>query len=55
MDKQDIDKQAEREAQALRAVGNERMPNRRIRLREDYNRVMFDRLFKKGEHDGHTN
>lgn len=51
MNKNDIDRDAEREAAALKAVGKERSPNRRIRLAEDYNRDTFDRLFSKQSQD----
>lgn len=47
MDKNKIDQDAEREAAAMKKVGNERMPNRRVRLAEDYNRERFDRLFSR--------
>ena len=47
MNKNEIDKQAEREAAALKAVGNERSPNRRVRLAKDYNQDKFDRLFNR--------
>ena len=45
MNKDHIDQDAEREAAAMKAVGNERSPNRRIRLAKEYNQDKFDRLF----------
>ena len=47
MNKNDIDRDAEREAAALKAVGNERSPNRRVRLAKEYNQDKFDRLFNR--------
>lgn len=50
MDKNEIDKQAEQEAQALHKVGQGSMSNyKRIRLQRDdetYNKQEFDKLFK---------
>lgn len=46
MNKQDIDKQAEREGNALRKQGRSN-ENRRTKIRDNYNTAAFDRLFKK--------
>lgn len=47
MDKNSIDKQAEREAMALKRQGKYFNPNyRRIRQARDYNIDIFNRLFK---------
>jgi len=43
----EIDRQAEREARALRQQGkNSNQNNRRNRVKEDYNRQVFEQLFK---------
>lgn len=47
MDKNSIDKQAEREANALKRQGRYFNPNyRRIRQAKDYNIDTFNKLFK---------
>ena len=51
MNKNDIDRDAEREAAAMRKVGTERSPNRRVRLAKEYNQDKFDRLFSKSSQD----
>lgn len=45
MRKDNIDKDAEREANALRKQGYSKR-DKRIRLRDDYNADKFNRLFK---------
>jgi hypothetical protein len=44
--KEEIEQQAEREAEALRKIGKETR-NRRIRLTSEYNQDKFDKLFIK--------
>ena len=46
MDKNNIDKDAEREAKALYKQGRYRQ-DKRVRLKDDYNAEKFDRLFKR--------
>ena len=45
MSKDDIDKQAEREARALQKQGRYNKP-KHIQARQDYNKILFDRLFR---------
>ena len=48
MNKNEIDKQAEREAVALAKAGRQSSANyKRTRQADDYNRSQFDRLFAK--------
>ena len=48
MNKQEIDKQAEREAIALQRQGRMRNTNMdRVRLQAEYNQDKFNRLFRK--------
>lgn len=45
MNRNDIDKQAEREAKALRKQGRYYKP-KRIRYQDNYSKIVFDRLFR---------